>query len=158
MRFRSLALALVLTALAVATGQAQGPTPAAAQITDVSWLAGRWVQDSTAMSVEESWSAPAGGVMLAFSRTLKGGRMAGFEFLRIVEKNNGLVYVAQPGGQPPTEFVLTRLESRSATFENPRHDFPKVIRYALRADGRLEAMVGNGGTEGETYVYTRDAR
>jgi hypothetical protein len=158
MRFHLFAVALVVTTLTVATGRAQGPPAAVATISDVSWLAGRWVQDSTAMSVEESWSAPAGGVMLAFSRTLRGGRMAAFEFLRIVEKNNGLVYVAQPGGQLPTEFVLTRLESRSATFENPQHDFPKVIRYAVRADGRLEARVSNGGAEGETYVYTRDAR
>ena len=129
--------------------------PAAGRVSDLSWLAGRWVQDSSGTSIEESWSAPAGGAMLAVSRTIKGGRMAAFEFLRIVERNDGLVYIAQPGGQPPTEFVLTTLESRSATFENPRHDFPKVIRYSVRADGRLEARVSNGGADGETYLYTR---
>jgi hypothetical protein len=42
--------------------------------------------------------------MPAVSRTLKDGRMAGFESLRIVERDGGLVYIAQPGGRPPTEF------------------------------------------------------
>lgn len=51
--------------------------------------------------------------MLGVSRTIQGGKMVGFEFLRVVERNGGLVYVAQPGGGPPTEFVLTELEARA---------------------------------------------
>ena len=94
--------------------------------------------------------------MLAVSRTLKGDRMTGFEFLRIVERNGGLVYIAQPGGRPPTEFVLTRISAESATFENPAHDFPKMIRYAKRPDGTLEARVSDGtDANAEVYVFMR---
>ena len=92
--------------------------------------------------------------MLAVSRTLKNGRMAGFEFLRIVERDGGLVYVAQPGGKPPTDFTLTAISENSATFENPAHDFPKLIRYTKRPDGTLEARVGDGGAKDEIYVFT----
>lgn len=70
--------------------------------------------------------------------------MTAFEFLRIVEKDGGLVYVAQPGGRPPTEFVLAAIDAARATFENSAHDFPKMIRYAKRADGSLEATVSDG--------------
>jgi hypothetical protein len=98
---------------------------------------------------------PAGGAMLAVSRTVKGDRMTAFEFLRIVERDGGLVYVAQPGGRPPTEFVLTAIGADSATFENPAHDFPKRIRYAKRADGSLEASVSDGKGKGETLVFRR---
>ena len=94
--------------------------------------------------------------MLAVSRTVKNGRMVAFEFLRIVEKDGTLFYVAQPGGRPPTEFALTAIEAASARFENPAHDFPKMIRYAKRADGKLEARISDGGTNAETYVFERE--
>ena len=94
--------------------------------------------------------------MLAVSRTIKGNRMVAFEFLRIVERRGTLVYIAQPNGRPPTEFTLTQVNDRSATFENPSHDFPKMIRYTLREDGSLEARVSDGGQRGETFVFRRN--
>jgi hypothetical protein len=81
--------------------------------------------------------------------------MASFEFLRIVERDGGLVYIAQPGGRPPTDFVLTSIAPKTATFENRAHDFPKMIRYTLRADGVLEARVSDGGEKGETFAFKR---
>jgi hypothetical protein len=73
----------------------------------------------------------------------------------IVERGGGLVYVAQRGGRPPTDFVLTELTPDSATFENPAHDFPKMIRYAKRGDGTLEARVSDGGQRAETFIFRR---
>ena len=74
--------------------------------------------------------------------------MGAFEYLRIVERDGGLVYIAQPGGRPPTEFVLTELTTTRAVFENPRHDYPRRIVYELSDEGRLSATVGQlkGGT------------
>ena len=132
-----------------------GDRPARASIVQVAWLAGSWSGDTGTTKVEERWTPPAGGAMLAVSRTVQGDRMTAFEFLRIVEKDGGLVYVAQPGGRPPTEFVLTALDAASAKFENPAHDFPKRIRYAKRADGSLEATVSDGKGKGETFVFRR---
>ena len=86
-----------------------------ATIAQVGWMEGAWVAKDGSVSIEERWTPPAGGAMLAVSRTLKNGRMAGFEFLRIVERDGGLVYVAQPGGKPPTDFTLT------AHFREQRH-------------------------------------
>lgn len=68
--------------------------------------------------------------------------MFAFEFLRIVERDGGLVYVAQPNGAAPTEFVLTEFSAKRAVFENPRHDYPKRIAYELSADGGLTATIG----------------
>jgi len=144
--------AVLLGALAAA----QPPrAPARASIAKVDWIAGAWTGDGKGATFEERWTPPAGGAMLAVSRTLKGDRMVAFEFLRIVERDGGLVYVAQPNGRPPTDFVLTEVTADSATFENPAHDFPKMIRYAKRADGALEARVSDGGQRGETYIFRR---
>lgn len=126
------------------------PTPFKAEIGDIAWLSGSWVGSrSSGATFEERWSPPKGGAMLAISRTVNAsGMMSAFEFLRIVERDGGLIYVAQPGGAPPTEFVLTELSKTRAVFDNPRHDYPKRIVYELSAEGGLTATIGfmKGGT------------
>ncbi|MCC7436201.1 MAG: hypothetical protein IT363_16115 [Methanoregulaceae archaeon] len=126
------------------------PAPFKAVIADIAWLSGPWVGSrSSGATFEERWSPPKGGAMLAISRTVNAaGKMSAFEFLRIVERDGGLVYVAQPGGAPATEFVLTELSKTRAVFDNPRHDYPKRIIYELSADGSLTAIIGymKGGT------------
>lgn len=127
------------------------PTPAKATIGELAWLAGAWVGKrgtGGTTSIEERWSPPFGGAMLATSRTVRGERMTAFEFLRIVERDGGLVYIAQPNGTPPTEFVLTEIGPKIAVFDNPRHDYPKRIVYELSEEGGLSATIGymKGGT------------
>ena len=158
-----LSTAIALSVLAVGLRGQAGP-PVRASISQISWLAGTWAGGGGPISIEERWTAAAGGAMLAVSRTIKGDRMVAFEFLRIVERDGTLVYVAQPNGQPPTEFRLSAITADSATFENKAHDFPKVIAYARKAGGTLEARVSDGGQRGETFVFragelvTREAR
>ena len=67
--------------------------------------------------------------------------------------NGGLVYTAMPNGRmPATDFTLTKIDDTSATFENPAHDFPKMIRYTKRPDGSLEAVIsGEGGQKAQTF-------
>jgi len=126
------------------------PAPAKAAIGDLAWLAGAWVGTrSSESSIEERWSPPLGGAMLAVSRTVNTrGKMGLFEYLRIVERDGGLVYIAQPGGAKATEFVLTELSPKRAVFDNPRHDYPRRIVYELSAEGHLSATIGQlkGGT------------
>lgn len=136
------------------------PAPVEAAIGDLAWLAGSWVGTrgaSGTTSIEERWSPANGGAMLAVSRTVSNGRMSAFEFLRIVPRDTGLVYIAQPGGAAPTEFVLTEVNARRAVFDNPRHDYPKRIVYELGADGRLTATIGfmKGGTP-RRFEYRRE--
>ena len=147
----------VTTLIGLAAGiHAQGgKPPARAALSQLAWLPGTWTGGGGPVTFEERWTPPAGGAMLAVSRTLKGDRMVAFEFLRIVERDGGLIYIAQPEGRPPTEFPLTAITTDSATFENPAHDFPKMIRYAKRANGSLEARVSDGGQRGETFVFKR---
>lgn len=137
------------------------PAPAKATIDDLKWLEGAWTGSrSSGATFEERWSPAKGGAMLAIARTVNaGGRMSAFEFLRIVERNGGLVYVAQPGGSPPTEFVLTELSGTRAVFDNPRHDYPKRIVYELAADGSLTATTGfmKGGTP-RRFEFKREGR
>ena len=148
-----IAVAVILGPLEDA--RAQRGKPATATVAQLAWLVGTWSGGDGPVSFEERWTPPAGGAMLAVSRTLKGDRMVSFEFLRIVERDGGLVYIAQPGGRPPTEFALTAITVDSATFENPTHDFPKMIRYSKQADGSLEARVSDGNQKAETLLFKK---
>jgi hypothetical protein len=122
----------------------------------LSWLAGSWRAEIEDAVVEEHWVDSAGGLMLGLSRTLAGGKVVGFEFLRIEARSDEIVYVAQPNGRPGTDFVLTALDGPSAVFENPAHDHPKILRYRLAADGILHVSVE--GDEGvQQFAFRRVA-
>jgi hypothetical protein len=137
------------------------PPMAEATVGDLAWLAGDWVGTrSSGSSIEERWSPPLGGAMLAVSRTVNtSGKLVGFEYLRVVERDGGLVYVAQPGGKTATEFVLTELTPTRAVFDNPRHDYPKRIVYELSPDGTLSATTGymKGGTP-RRFEFKREGK
>ena len=128
-----------------------------ARIGQLDWLAGTWIGGTGTSTLEERWTPPGGGSMLAVARTLRGGVLSAFEFLCIVERNGGLVYQAMPNGrQPATDFTLTRIEGTSLTFENPAHDFPKAIRYTLAADGTLEALIsGDEKQKPQTFTFKK---
>jgi hypothetical protein len=147
--------AFVLGVLTTTSAAQTARPPARASIAQLAWIAGTWSGGAGGATFEERWTPPAGGAMLAVSRTLKGDRMVAFEFLRIVERNGGLVYIAQPEGRPPTDFVLTDIADDSATFENPSHDFPTMIRYARQSDGSLEARISDGGSRAQSFVFRR---
>lgn len=128
----------------------KAPPVAPARIGDVAWIAGDWMNVTATGSIEERWSTGAGGGMIATSRTLRGGVMSEFEFLCISEREGTLVYTAMPNAGTATDFTLTKFDADSATFENPAHNFPKMIRYVKRPDGGMDAMISAGGTSKPT--------
>ena len=151
---RALFVAASLAASLLTSLIAAQPGPGVrASLSQMAWLAGTWSGGGGPVSIEERWTPPAGGAMLAVSRTLKADRMVAFEFLRIVERDGTLIYIAQPDGLSPTEFRLSAISPDSATFENRAHDFPKVIAYAKKVDGTLEARISDGGQRSETFVF-----
>lgn len=112
--------------------------PAAADITRLSWLSGCWAYDGQEPGSGEIWMRPAGGSMLAVSRTIRDGRTIGFEYLRIAETDgDSLALFASPSAKTPVRFDLVDLTDSEVVFENPEHDFPQRIRYRLGADGTL---------------------
>lgn len=124
-------------------------TAAPATIAQAAWIAGTWIGTSgttTIDTTEERWTPPASGAMLAIGRTLSGPQMSSFEFLCIVEREGSLAYTAMPNGRSPaTYFMLTNITPDSATFENPAHDYPRLIRYSRLPDGSLQTTISAGG-------------
>ena len=115
--------------------------PSSFDVRDLAWMAGDWQSERGQAHIEEHWTQPAGGTLLGMSRTVAGDKTVEFEFLRIEKRPEGVFYVAQPGGRPPTDFKLVAVEQRRAVFENLQHDFPQRISYQKKADGTLVARI-----------------
>ena len=118
-------------------------------------MTGHWASEHGGTRTEEVWLAPGGGLMLAMNRTTPKSGRAAFEFLRIEERKDQLVYVASPGGRGATEFPLADIGENFVLFENPEHDFPKQIRYELAKDGTLHARVSGDGGHGEEWTWKK---
>lgn len=126
-------------------------------INKLGWLAGKWHIEDHGRVIDEQWTTPAGGMMLGMSRTVKDGKTVSFEFLRIVERPDGLVYMAQPEGRPPTEFRLASFAGDEWVFENPEHPFPRKIRYKRLNDASLLARIEDAsGARHVDFSYSRE--
>lgn len=89
---------------------------------------------------------PAGGTMLGMSRSVRDGKTVAFEYMRIIEQEDGrLEFTASPSGQNTARFAMLSLDDREVIFENADHDFPQRIIYRLVSDedllGRIEGLI-----------------
>lgn len=130
---------LALLALAVPAASVLGASPKA-DITSLSWLAGGWAGDDAGVFNEEFWISPKAGTMFAVHRDVKNGKTVAFEFLRIEERGDSLVYIATPDGKPTTPFRLVESGDKRVVFENETMDFPRRVMY-FRDGAKLHARI-----------------
>lgn len=137
-------LALVCLVLAMGFGwSAHASTDTVrADIAGMAWLGGCWKGEGAEEGSGEHWMPLAGGTLLGVSRTVRGGRTAGFEFMELRTLEDGrIAFIAHPSGQATTTFPLLRMSETEAVFENPDHDFPQRIAYAKAGDSGLRARI-----------------
>jgi len=106
---------------------------------DLSWMAGYWLDCSNGREASETWSDPRDGLSVGHAVTLENGRVS-FEVSHIRRTPEGVAYVAQPGGVPPTAFVATETGPSRAVFANAENDFPTRVIYE-RNDDALKARI-----------------
>lgn len=123
------------------------------------FMQGCWQRRATGRVIEEQWMKPRGGNMLGMSRTVRGDSLMEYEFLRLFERGEKLVYAAQPSGQPPAEFTAVTSEEGVLVFEDPAHDFPQRISYRAAGDSLFARIEGqlNGRERNIDFRYARAA-
>jgi hypothetical protein len=143
----------VLLLLVAAPLSAQQSAPSA----QLGWLTGCWRSARGSTTVEERWSSPDGGMLLGTGRTLRAGKVVDYEFTRIFERGDTLVFAALPMNQASTEFrAIQPTLADSVVFSNPAHDFPKFVAYRPIGRDSLMAWIGGGGKRLE-FRYARMA-
>jgi hypothetical protein len=147
-RRRSAPLAALLPLLLLGLGWPTEP-PAAVNVDfdDLSWLVGCWQLRNENTVIDEHWMPAEGDSMLGMSRTVRDGRLVGYELILLIETEIGLVYRAHPSGQAMANFNATESSRRGVVFENPDHDFPKRIAYWSKDPDTLTARVDDGSDD-----------
>jgi hypothetical protein len=141
--------AVLMMAMALAAGSAGSEAMAASP--DLGWLAGHWCSEEGDRRVDEVWLAGAGGSMHGLSRTLAGGNVESFEFMRVEADAGKTSFLAQPNGAAPTAFELAEHGAQHASFENSAHDFPNRIEYRREGD-LLHARISGPGQDGPMQI------
>jgi hypothetical protein len=118
------------------------------------WLAGHWCGSNRGVFNEETWLAPRAGSLIGLHRDSKEGTLRGFEYFRIVEDGDELVYWTQPNGATATAFRARSVGKNQVDFLNPVHDFPKRISYRRIDTNTLLARIDDGTDQGPRMEWT----
>jgi hypothetical protein len=147
------ALAVFAIVLAVDAAAVAG-TPVT--LPDLSWLTGRWIDDSGGNLSEETWSAPSGDAMLGMWRYVVEGKARVYEILRLSAEEGSLVLrlrhfdpalVAMEDKATPYVLKLVSTDPRRLVFEGPEVGAAGIVRlrYARPSDDVLAVTLEKGG-------------
>ncbi len=127
--------AAVVSTGAVANGQAPAappasPTaaPAKATVDQLAWVKGAWTGKLGERTVEQHWSAPASGSIIAMYRSIQNNRPTLYELLAIEQQGDNVVLrikhfspgaglVGQEAKDQSIDHTLVQIEGRTAVFE-----------------------------------------
>jgi hypothetical protein len=140
-KFLPASFAILLCSHCATLPNAGDPSQPHASVSNLHWLAGHWRAEHAGAIVEEFWTPPEGGLALGLNRVLANGTATFYEFLRLQDGPDAIVYFASPGGGPWVSFSCTELSNSHALFEAPQHDWPQTIRYILTDPHTLEVEV-----------------
>lgn len=113
----------------------------AQEIEKLSWMTGTWIQNKDGESVQESWLAARGKLMVGVNLTTSIRGATSFEYMRIAATPAGLLFIASPNEKTPTEFKLKELGDKRVVFENLKRDFPQRVMYWMEPDGAMKARI-----------------
>jgi hypothetical protein len=123
-------------------------------------LAGCWERNDRGSIFAEMWMKPAGTSIMGTGRTVKNGKTADYEYLRIEQREDAIYYVAKPrANAQETAFKLVKWAANDFVFENPEHDFPQRILYKINGDSLTARIEGtrNGKTSAFDFPMKRTA-
>jgi hypothetical protein len=120
------------------------------------WLLGTWIQKGEKRTFVEEWSLLSKNIFQGqgFVSDTQGEQRNLTETILLVRMNGDVFYIAKARqNELPVSFKMTSSSEKEVIFENPDHDFPKRIHYALKPDGTLQAVVSDGADRGFTLVF-----
>lgn len=124
-------------------------------LSDLDFLAGNWTGSQGGASMQEIWTTSPGGIMVGLHKDVFPNGRSSFEFLRIVNTESGITYLASPGGSEPTSFPLKEVKGTKAIFENLDHDFPQRIIYTRQNDQLTVRIEDASGEKGMGWVWSK---
>jgi hypothetical protein len=162
--------AAVLVMVTAANALAQTATaPAKATIDQLSWVAGAWTGTLGDRTVEQHWSAPLGGSIIAMYRSVQNNKATLYELLAIEQEGEGLALrikhfapgpglVGQEAKDESANHTLIKLEDRLAVFEGGTPASPVHVTFRSPDSSTLNITVErtrNGAPVSTEFKYKR---
>ncbi len=126
-----------------------------AQVPISNFLQGTWKTDGR--DSYEYWSKLSETSFKGFSYQQRNGDMRVSEYLEITVFDSTVVYTASVINQNKgkgVQFTLSPSDS-AFVFENPEHDFPKMIIYRPLNENKIKVTVSDGGSRGFSYILNK---
>ncbi len=167
----ALAVALIHTVALEAQAPA-APAPAAkATVDQLSWVAGAWTGTLGERTIEQHWSAPLAGSIIAMYRSIQANKPTLYELLAIEPEGDGVVLrikhfapgpglVGQEAKDESQNNQLVKIEDRVAVFEGGTAASPTRITFRSPDPSTLNITVErqrNGAPVATEFKYTRIA-
>jgi len=112
------------------------------------FLQGTWqIEDK---EIYEHWDIMNHNSMKGVSYAIDEKQIVFFEYLDVIRKNDdNIIYTASVvGANDGLGIIFTMTRSDSIfTFENPQHDFPKIIMYQIISDDELAVKISDGAEQ-----------
>lgn len=142
--------ALLMGGSATMHAQASGLSapPVKATVDQLAWVAGAWTGTLSDRTIEQHWSAPLGGSIIAMYRSIQANRATLYELLALEQDGEGVVLrikhfapgpglVGQEAKDESRNHSLISLDGRTAVFEAPAAGGPVRITFRSPDPGAL---------------------
>ena len=114
--------------------------PAKATVDQLGWVAGAWRGTLNDRTIEQTWSAPLAGSMIAMYRSIRDNKATLYELLAMEQSGDGVVLrikhfapgaglVSQEAKDQSADHTLVKLDGRTAVFEGGAAGSPARITF-----------------------------
>jgi hypothetical protein len=146
-----------------------GAAPTKATVDQLAWVTGAWTGKLGDRTVEQHWSAPLAGSIIAMYRSIQGDRPTLYELLAIEQDGDGVVLrikhfapgtglVGQEAKDVSMNHALVRLDGRTAVFEAIAAATPTQVTFTSPGPDTLNITVSrqrDGKPVSTEFKYSR---
>lgn len=128
-----------------------------AHMEDAAWLEGKWVATLGESVFYETWNQDEKHGLSGTGYAISGTDTVSSEMFHLKEHEHSLQYITTVMGQnggKEVVFNLTKVSENNLTFENPEHDFPKVISYTKITNDSMVAVI-SGELDAMEFAFSR---
>ncbi len=126
------------------------------------WLLGNWELKDSLGTLSESWQTLDDSTFVGQSLfiTPKNDTVHQ-ETIELMQKDEFLIYTAAVKGEnrdEPIPFQMTESTDSLLVFENPKHNYPKKIRYQRNVNENMLVIISgtqNGKQSDDTYIMKK---
>ncbi len=120
------------------------------------WLLGKWKTKIKDGELKEIWSDRK-NMLFGNAFLRQNDRITFREKIALMYINDTLNYIVTfEKRYDSTYFKATTINDSLLIFENPKNDFPKIIKYQRLEEDKIKATISGDNNQSETFNFYRE--